>query len=403
MTRKKFYLIAFPIYLTIVFLIEILYRNPLYDKSVEYIEKINQEGFFYYFYLFWTMIYLIGIIVIGLLISLFCYPINIFFCHLSMLLFSIFIMCIFKSLYANPRPYWDIFLKWEKENKPLPKPTECDGEFGNPSGHAFLNMYSLFLWHLFINSKFYENSEQKLKKYTKILSLLLTVLFMLFVIYSRVHRQVHSFNQIIHGSLLSFPIFITFCYIFEFHTISTHDFILIINRYKFIVIPILLILFIISLIFGLTIHNDKEEDYERILKIICKYGENESFGKNTAFISSIIFTIIGAYFGFLYLNYKINKSENNLDRIIYNWNKGSKKKTFLIAFCSFLLPINLLLSIILIPSSHYILRYIVCLICEFFSGFLSFGPIFCYTCEKFKGSENNDNDLLITKENEESV
>ena len=54
-------------------------------------------------------------------------------------------MSIFKSLYANSRPYWDIFLKWKTEQRTLPKPTECDGEFGNPSGHAMFNMYSLYV------------------------------------------------------------------------------------------------------------------------------------------------------------------------------------------------------------------------------------------------------------------
>ena len=292
MSRKIIYLFGLFIYLILIFSIEIAYRNPLYDKSVEYIEKLNQSGFFYYFHSFWSIIYLMGMIFIGFLIVLFYYPINIFFCHFSILLFSIFVMCIFKSLYASPRPYWDIFLKWESENKSLPKPTECDGEFGNPSGHAFLNMYSLYLWHLFINSKFVENSQEKTKKIAKILTLILTIFFMIFVVYSRVHRQVHSFNQIIHGTLMSFPIFVWCCYIFEYHKIDTHDFILLINRNKFIIIPLLLVLFIISLIFGLTIHNDKEKEYARILKIICKYEENDSFGKNTAFTSSLIIKII---------------------------------------------------------------------------------------------------------------
>ena len=403
MSRKGIYLFGLFIYLILIFSIEIAYRNPLYDKSVEYIENLNQSGFFYYFYSFWSIIYLMGMIFIGFLIVLFYYPINIFFCHFSILLFSIFVMCIFKSLYASPRPYWDIFLKWESENKSLPKPTECDGEFGNPSGHAFLNIYSLYLWHLFINSKFVENSQEKTKKIAKILTLILTIFFMIFVVYSRVHRQVHSFNQIIHGTFMSFPIFVWFCYIFEYHKIDTHDFILLINRNKFIIIPLLLVLFIISLIFGLTIHNDKEKEYARILKIICKFEENDSFGKNTAFISSLIFIIIGGYFGLLYLKHKINKSEKNLENIISNWNKGSKLNTIIIAVCSFLIPFILLLPIVLIPSSQYILRYIICLICEFLSGFLSFGPMFCYCCEKFKSAENNENISLISKENEEHI
>ena len=70
-------------------------------------------------------------------------------------------MSIFKSSYASPRLYWDIFLKLKKNNLSLPKVTEFDSEFGSPSEHAFLNIYILFLWHLFINSNFVNKIEKK--------------------------------------------------------------------------------------------------------------------------------------------------------------------------------------------------------------------------------------------------
>ena len=86
-----------------------------------------------------------------------------------------------------------------------------------------------------------------------------------FVVYSRIHRQMHSFNQIIHGTVIGLAFWFTFCYIFEYNKMNLTDFILFLEKWKFIIIPIVLILYGISLIFGLTLHNDKEEEYKKIL------------------------------------------------------------------------------------------------------------------------------------------
>ena len=402
MTRKTIFLIFLIIYLIIIFSVEFAYRNVLYEKSVEYIEKIDQGGFLKSFYFFWTIIYLIGIIAVGLLVTLFCYPINIFFCHVSFLLLSVFIMCIFKSLYADPRPFWDIYLKLKKDNVTLETPTECDSEFGNPSGHAVLNIYSLFLWHLFISSNFVNKIENNVKKsLTKYLSLVVIIICMGFVVYSRIHRQMHSFNQIIHGTVIGLAFWFTFCYIFEYNKMTLTDFILFLEKWKFIIIPIFLILYGISLIFGLTLHNDKEEEYKKILIEYCEFNENDMFGKNTAYISSLIFIIIGGYLGFLYIN---GKNNNNLvEKILSKWNKGKILHTILIALFSFALPGILMISMLIIPFSAYVAKIIVVLICQFLYGFLSFGPCFYFSCEKFKKSEIETQESLIVAENNDEI
>jgi len=402
MTRKTIFLIFLIIYLIIIFSVEFAYRNVLYEKSVEYIEKIEQGGFLKSFYFFWTIIYLIGIIAVGLLVTLFCYPINIFFCHVSFLLLSVFIMCIFKSLYADPRPFWDIYLKLKKDNVTLETPTECDSEFGNPSGHAVLNIYSLFLWHLFISSNFVNKIENNVKKsLTKYLSLVVIFICMGFVVYSRIHRQMHSFNQIIHGTVIGLAFWFTFCYIFEYNKMNLTDFILFLEKWKFIIIPIFLILYGISLIFGLTLHNDKEEEYKKILIEYCEFNENDMFGKNTAYISSLIFIIIGGYLGFLYIN---GKNNNNLvEKILSKWNKGKILHTILIALFSFALPGILMISMLVIPFSAYVAKIIVVLICQFLYGFLSFGPCFYFSCEKFKKSEIETQESLIVAENNDEI
>jgi hypothetical protein len=314
-------------------------------------------------------------------------------------------MCIFKSIYANSRPYWDIYLKWKNEHLPLPKPTECDGEFGNPSGHAVINVYSLYVWHLLMSSDFINRIESNLKKnLVKGVTLLITILFMIGVVYSRIHRQVHSFNQIIHGSLIGLGMFFLICYIFEYKKYNLIDFSNLLDRYKFIIIPILIVLYILSVVFGLTIHNSKEAEYTELLKEICNYDEGKMFGKNTALISSIIFIQIGGYLGILYLRYKINKSNNKIiENIIKKWNKGKVLHIIGIALFSFALPAVLLLPFVLIPDSLYVLKFILFLIGNLLYGFLSFGPFFFFISEKLKKPEIQEKQTLISSNQNDNV
>ena len=406
MNKKIIFLICLIIYLILVFGIEFAYRKKLYQLSVEYIETLKQEGFIHYFFWFFSVVYIIAIIAIGIIIVLFCYPLNIFFCHFSILIISIFMMSIFKSLYANSRPYWDIFLKWKTEQRTLPKPTECDGEFGNPSGHAMFNMYSLYVWHLFISSRFVNKIENNVKRnLIKFLTLILTLFFMVCVVYSRIQRQVHSFNQIIHGSLIGLGMFFLFCYIFDYLSYDLKNFINFLDRYKYIVIPIWIILYALSITFGLTIHNDKEKEYAVLLEEICNFKEGKMFGKNTALISSLIFIHVGAYLGLLYMKWKINRSENKeiFEDVLNYWNKGKILHIIAIVLFSFIMPSVLLLPYVLIPHTLYVLKFILFLIGNLLYGFLSFGPLFFFISEKLKKPEIQEKQTLISSNQNDNV
>ena len=162
MNKKIIFVIALIIYLIIIFSSEFLYRERLYKFSVYYIEKISQEGFFHYFYYFWSIIFFFLMQIIGMYITLFFYPINVGFSHISLQIIMMSIIYLFKSAYTSPRPYWDIYVsKQENPSEKILPPTECDPEFGNPSGHTFLSIYLLILWDLFINSKFVRDMEGK--------------------------------------------------------------------------------------------------------------------------------------------------------------------------------------------------------------------------------------------------
>ena len=403
---KIIYIIGLIVYLLFAFGSEFLYRNKLYDKSVEYEKDIDQDGFWHYFFYFWAMIFLYSSMGIGIIAILFFYPINITFSYYSIPMLLTFTMCMLKSIYSNPRPYWDIYVEKQgsEENKFLSDPTECDGGFGNPSGHALLSTYLLCLWDLFINSTRFNKLEGIKKTFIKYFSLFLSIAFMFFIMYSRIQRQIHSINQVIFGAILGISIFFTFCYILEISKITTSIFIDILDKFKFILIPIALVLFTISVIIGLNRHNNKENDYMNILHIYCDYEENEVFGKNTAFHSTIIFLLIGGYIGLLFLRYQIRKNYLNKEEIFYNWNQGRRKIVAVkIALFCFALPLILGSAVVLIPIKYYALKFIVSILFYFTYGFLSMGLLVYYGCIIFRKEElmEDDRENLLNEDEEE--
>ena len=404
MTKMKLIIIVcIIIYLIIIFGTEILYRNKLYEISIDYIEDIKQEGFFHYFYFFWSVVFLIVIMVIGMIITLVFYPINIFFSYLAIQIILVFIMSVLKSLYSNPRPFWDIYVENQgnKTDDFLPSQTECDGGFGNPSGHSLLSTYILCLWDLFINSQYFRKIEGKKKIFLKYFTFVLSIICIIFIMYSRINRQIHSFNQIIFGMSLGIAVFVTFCYIFEINKIDINIFMEKLNKYKFFLIPIFIVLFGLSVILGLKKHNNNEDKYFVILEKYCDYSKEEVFGKNTTFSSSIIFNIIGGYIGLLYLSFKIKQNYPNNEKVFYNWNKTNKNKTMKIAFVSFFLPGVFVVPIFLISYKYFIVKFILlCLFCLLY-GFVSFGPCFYYSCILFKKDEFIEEDILIKNINED--
>ena len=399
MKKKIILIIGLIIYLIIAFVTEIFYREPLYKKSVKYIEKMAHNKFLDFFNFFWSYPFLFIQMLCGIITTFFKYPINIFFCNFSYELFLTFIMSILKSLYASPRPFWDIYI--EKQNKAASKPIECDGGFGNPSGHALQSTYILFLWYLFTNSNSFNKIKGKKKYMFKYLTLIFSIMCILFITFSRIYRQVHSFNQIIFGTVLGISFFIFFCYIFEFDKISSHDFVIILDKYKYILIPLFILLFIVSVVLGLTRHNENEAIYEEILNYYCKKNKEELFGKTTSFSSTLIFAIIGGYIGMLFLKNKIDKYYKNDEDIFYNWNKRSKIEVVKISL--FLLLSFIPLCVNLIPFNIIIIKIILAAFSFFLYGLFLFYLCFYYACIIFRKPKEEINPLISSEEKEEII
>ena len=392
---KKIFILCLIIYLIIIFGTEILYREKLYKISVSFEEKIKQSGFLHYFYFFWSYIFIYGGMLAGTIIVMILYPYNIFLCYITIELTLIFIMCFLKSIYTNSRPYWDIFKEKLNNNILNIKPTECDGGFGNQSGHALMSTSFLNLWYLLINSNYLKYYKRKWRIIIKFCSLLLVIICILSVIFSRIHRQIHSFNQILFGSLLGIGVFFYFCFIIEFDKIEPNIFFNILDKFKYVLIPLLLILFSISVALGYTIHNKNENEYEKVLMHYCKYIKEQIFGINTAFHSALILIIIGGYVGILFLKYNINKNYYNKEEMFYFWNKGPKIKTLKIIFFSFILPVIPLISIYIVPFKYFIIKFILEAILYFWYGFGAFGLCFYNGCILFNNEESETIHIII--------
>ena len=321
--------------------------------------------------------------VIATIIVMFLYPYNVFLCYVTIEISLIFIMCFLKSIYANSRPYWDIYNNKMKDPENSDMPTECDGGFGNPSGHSLMATSFLNLWYLFINSNYLKKYKKKWKIFIIFISFLLVLVCILSVVYSRIQRQIHSFNQILLGSLLGISVFFTFCFIIEFDKIEPFEFFNIANKLKYILIPIFLILFGISVTLGYINHNEKEEIYENVLKKYCNFRREQIFGINTAFHSGLIFILIGGYIGIIFLKHKINKYYYNKEDIFYYWNKGSKLEILKIASFSFILPAIPLISVFIIPYKYFVIKFILEVLLYLWYGFGAFGLCFYYGCTLF--------------------
>jgi hypothetical protein len=195
------------------------------------------------------------------------------------------------------------------------------------------------------------------------------------------------------GCLLGLAVFFAFCIIIEFDKIEPENFFFFIHKFKYIIIPILLILFAISVTLGYTQHNKYEYEYRQVLEEYCKFGEKPSFGKSTAYHSGIIFILIGGYLGILFLIYKINQKYKNEKEIFYNWNNGSILSIIKIIIFAFILPAIPVLAIFVLPYEYFTLKFILEVVIYFLYGFFGLGLCFYYACAKFndKNLDHNNN------------
>ena len=364
-TTQKVILLLF--YISICVLTEIFYREKLFSKSIEF-EKEFQHYFSskisqYFFTIitnFGSQVFYIPVFIIFFYLN----PINYNFYILSTLIISIYIDCLLKIIYHDPRPFW--------KEKNLYK--ECEGGFGNPSGHSFGSCATyLGIYHLSMRNKYF-----KKKNNIKIFFFFFTLIFIFLIMISRLYNGTHSINQIIYGFLLGLSIYFLMFFIINGYLWNPKSFFEKIEKGKIFMIPlfIFLIAFILPFYFIFNADENDINDYNIILNSVCPNVKNYAKFNNNGMLGCLLILIVfGMYLGILFLKKKSEINFPDCENKIINWNNMNYKITFIRGFISIIFCLPVLLFLIVIFENNLLLFFIINIGCTFFfSGFLLFGP-----------------------------
>ena len=312
--KKKIILLI--IFILITFVSEAFYREKLFEKSLE-IQRILYDSLPYFIQKFNYYLSFFGhqLITLLLVIIFLVFPLNSVFNLFSCFITASFISNTLKILYGNSRPFWEI---------PSLK-IECEGSFGNPSGHS-INTWSFYLsfCDLILSSEFL-----KIKKNRKItfFSYVITVLFMSAICVSRILVNAHSINQVIFGSCIGFCVYFLFFKILALHTFSGKlfaDFVLNPKVFKFNLFKFSCLLSVLISVYWLK-KND-EVKYLKKMSLSCPNVNTQNlFGKKSLYGGLTLFFLLGFYLSLnlffklckIYRPYKENEI-NHWNRQLFN-------------------------------------------------------------------------------------
>jgi len=196
--------------LSLIFIIciEIAYRQPAYDYSLEFIVNWQDNAtetrtnFFKFVSLFGGQSLQAALVII---VYAFCSR-RLLIKFLATIFTAQIINKFFKVFYHNPRPYYS-----SDEIVAM----NCSRGYGNPSGHC-LSIFSVYgsLWIFLFTKKYDKNNSLFPRKWqyelTKWVSLVLVVALCVLTFFSRIYLGSHSLNQTIYGTTLGLWMIYTF-------------------------------------------------------------------------------------------------------------------------------------------------------------------------------------------------
>jgi len=336
------------IYIILAISMESIYRQPLFDKSVNWEKSFQnnstagEKSFFKVITNFGTEPVLIPM----LIILFFWYPLNKSYMFVSVMSFSIYIDCIFKIIYGNPRPFWlDTSIS-----------LACDGGFGNPSGHSFSSSACyLSFWHILTDIKYFEN-----KKIFRGITLIFAVLMFLTIMLSRVFLGVHSVNQVIYGCSLGVALYFFYFFIHELHQYSAKNFFRHFLNIKYILFYS--VKYTICIILALLVYYCKKNDsssYDSSLYAACPtLQEYRKFNNDGLYGMLTLFTLIGAYYGLLLAITLSTRNYPGKEEEINSWNSTQFCKQIYKILFSILFVCPIILSQIISGNSTLIVIFI---------------------------------------------
>jgi len=265
--KSKFPFIFITLYIIVIFIIENFYRESLFNISKDIIKKIQiyqSENIIKFLYPISKIFSFLGNVVpFGIIILLFYNFGNIYktFTLLSSLFLSSLFVGGLKMIYMEPRPYFDF-------NDEI-NPVDNEAGWGNPSGHAVFNVaFYLTFWELL-----FQNSKLRKKTFVRYFTLCLILIFVCFIIISRLILAAHTLNQLIFGATIGFGIYYFLFYAMRIET-NNPDQLLRFIKTRNLIYSFVNIVFIVLGVLLYFVEEDekKENNYENIIN--KKFNDN---------------------------------------------------------------------------------------------------------------------------------
>ena len=294
---------------------ELFYRQPLFDESIDFELKWRQNawGFTKTSYNIITNLGGEYGLILYLIIIYFFFPLTKSFCFMIGVIACTYLDNIMKLWYHDPRPFWE-------ESK---LHSNCDGGFGNPSGHSFISTFTyLGVYKLLSQTKIVSKNI-----WVEITLFVFCVLMIIGIVLSRVILGMHSLDQVFYGCSLGLAVYFLLFHILYMQNMKVETFTkLFTSVQNLIIITAIFFISLLSLLLSyllidFTAVTDK---YKESLSTSCpQYFDDKQYRKfqNDGFFGGLtLFCLMGAYYGQYFLWYKMHSQYGeNRDELINKW------------------------------------------------------------------------------------
>ena len=294
---------------------ELFYRQPLFDESIDFELKWRQNawGFTKTSYNIITNLGGEYGLILYLIIIYFFFPLTKSFCFMIGVIACTYLDNIMKLWYHDPRPFWE-------ESK---LHSNCDGGFGNPSGHSFISTFTyLGVYKLLSQTKIVSKNI-----WVEMTLFVFCVLMIIGIVLSRVILGMHSLDQVFYGCSLGLAVYFLLFHILYMQNMKVETFTkLFTSVQNLIIITAIFFISLLSLLLSyflidFTAVTDK---YKESLSTSCpQYFDNKQYRRfqNDGFFGGLtLFCLMGAYYGQYFLWYKMHSQYGeNRDELINKW------------------------------------------------------------------------------------
>ena len=294
---------------------ELFYRQPLFDESIDFELKWRQNawGFTKTSYNIITNLGGEYGLILYLIIIYFFFPLTKSFCFMIGVIACTYLDNIMKLWYHDPRPFWE-------ESK---LHSNCDGGFGNPSGHSFISTFTyLGVYKLLSQTKIVSKNI-----WVEMTLFVFCVLMIIGIVLSRVILGMHSLDQVFYGCSLGLAVYFLLFHILYMQNMKVETFTkLFTSVQNLIIITVIFFISLLSLLLSyllidFTAVTDK---YKESLSTSCpQYFDDKQYRifQNDGFFGGLtLFCLMGAYYGQYFLWYKMHSQYGeNRDELINKW------------------------------------------------------------------------------------